>query len=355
MMKNFHDFAIPLAWPDKTAYGDEKWMSVLKSCGLVKNLNFKVGHAAILLVSRNTGQVAYYDFGRYVCPRGYGRVRSKHFDPRLIIQTSAIFDNTYSTIINIEEIMQELSAIEHATHGGGRLLFSIVSQIDYGLATQYAYDLSNMGPVPYGALATGNNSCSRFVAQMLKAGMHPKDKRIRKICIPETIIPSPTSNIVNTHQNKQIFCYADGQLTSWNMSRTQSLKFQWSLLKENLSHGSATTLGCDLSKGQLDLPSRPYNVPIDAQWLGGIGEGMWFHLAGCNLQEAHYIMSSYSHTGEIINQVWTSCPQQKFIITEPFEILAQMDEQYFTLLQHTNRFLFKKIEYPEANKSLKAI
>jgi len=355
MTKDFHDFAIPLAWPDVTAYGDEKWMSFLKRCGLVKNLNFKVGHAAILLVSQRTGEVTYYDFGRYVCPRGFGRARSKDFDPRLTIQTSAIFDPSYSTITNIKEILRDFTTIEHATHGGGRLLFSIVSDVDHELATAYAKDLCSMGPIPYGALAAGNNSCSRFVAQMLKAGMQPTDRRIRKICIPETIFPSPTSNIVNTHQNKQIYCYEDGQLTSWNMDRTQSLTFQWRLLRENLNSRSASTLGCDLTKGHLEMPLRPPNVPIDAQWLGGIGEGMWFHLAACTVQDAQYIMSSYSYTGENINQVWTSCPQQRFIINAPFEVLTQMDGTYFTLLQDNQKFLFKKIAHTHLNQSAKAI
>jgi len=355
MTKNFHDFAIPLAWPDVTAYGDEKWMSFLKRCGLVKNLNFKVGHAAILLVSQHSGEVTYYDFGRYVCQRGFGRARSKGFDPRLTIHTSAIFDPSYSTITNIKEILRDLATIEYATHGGGRLLFSIVPDIDYGLATAYGNDLCSMGPIPYGALAAGNNSCSRFVAQMLKAGMHPTDKRIRKICNPETIFPSPTSNIVNTHQNKQIYCYTDGQLTNWNMDRTQSLKFQWHLLKENLDRRSASNLGCDQTKGHLEMPLRPPNVPIDAQWLGGIGEGMWFHLSACTMQDAQYIMSSYSYIGENINQVWASCPQQRFIINAPFEILAQMDGTYFTLLQDNQKFLFKKIAHTYLNKSAKAI
>src|SRR5690606_41788738 len=86
--------AIPWAWPDKTAYGDEKWMRWLKRFGIVKNLNFKVGHAAILLIDRQSGEVAYFDFGRYVAPRGYGRARSKVFDPRLELYTLAKFSDS---------------------------------------------------------------------------------------------------------------------------------------------------------------------------------------------------------------------------------------------------------------------
>ncbi|SJN26730.1 hypothetical protein FM107_05040 [Sphingobacterium sp. JB170] len=48
--------------PDETALGDEKWMAFFKQIGIVKNLHFKVGHAAILLIERNSGKILYYDF-----------------------------------------------------------------------------------------------------------------------------------------------------------------------------------------------------------------------------------------------------------------------------------------------------
>jgi len=49
-MHQYNDLAIPIAWPDQTARGDELWMAALKKLGVVKNLNFKVGHAAIVLI-----------------------------------------------------------------------------------------------------------------------------------------------------------------------------------------------------------------------------------------------------------------------------------------------------------------
>lgn len=69
-MDRYADIAISIAWPDQTARGDERWMSLLKRIGIVKNLNFRVGHAAIVLIERNTGQLRYFDFGRYITPRG---------------------------------------------------------------------------------------------------------------------------------------------------------------------------------------------------------------------------------------------------------------------------------------------
>src|SRR5690606_6246305 len=116
-MYTFNDIAIPISWPDKTALGDEKWMAFLKQIGLVKNLHFKVGHAALLLIERNSGAIRYFDFGRYLTPRGYGRARSALFDPRLEIFTKALI-TPRGEIQNLEEILTELCEKEEATQGG---------------------------------------------------------------------------------------------------------------------------------------------------------------------------------------------------------------------------------------------
>src|SRR5690554_2419032 len=96
------DIALPIAWPDQTARGDEKWMRLLKRIGVVKNLNFRVGHAAIVLISRTDGQARYFDFGRYIAPRGYGRARSASSDPRLRLDTRARFDRRTGQLANLE-------------------------------------------------------------------------------------------------------------------------------------------------------------------------------------------------------------------------------------------------------------
>lgn len=354
-MKSFNDFAIPLAWPDKTAYGDEKWMAFLKKCGIVKNLNFKVGHAAILLVCHSTGRIEYFDFGRYVAPRGSGRARSKNFDPRLKINTKAVFDPSRTQITNIEAILAELTNMEEATHGGGRLLLSVVPNISFETAYSFANKMVTMGPIPYGAIAADNNSCSRFVAQVLIAAMLTNDPRIRKIKYSETLKPSPTGNIVNTRQGGHILCYNNGILKKWKMDRYRSLRFQWSLIRENLQHKTATKLGNDSGNGNLLLPPIPPHIPDQAQWLGGIGEGMWFHISPCQIEKHHYLITSYSQRGETINQVRTICPQGTFSTTIPHQIAMQLDGQYFTIIQQQRKYLFKKVEHINNNTALKII
>lgn len=299
MMHTYQDIAIPIAWPDQTARGDELWFKVLKRVGIVKNLNFRIGHAAILLIEHRTGQVLYYDFGRYICPRGYGRARSAAFDPRLYIQTQAKFSEQQA-LLNLEEILAELQQMEEATHGGGRMLCSLSEHISFKKAMAFAEALVNKGPVPYGAIAPGNNSCSRYVAQILIAGMETKDKRISKILFPESLKASPTSNVVNGAKNGEFYCYANQDLVRWQMTRKQSLKFQVNQLLINFSSRRAHTLPRDSQLGFINEPSKPLQVPIKATWLGGLGEGCWFAIAQL---EDTYSIRKYNHLGTLDYEV----------------------------------------------------
>lgn len=104
----YNDIDLILTWPDATIRGDERWMMFFKKIGIVKNLDFKVGHTGIVIIKRETGEMLFYDFGRYITPRRYGRARSKFSDPRLDINLKAKFEN--ERITNLEGI------IEHSKH-----------------------------------------------------------------------------------------------------------------------------------------------------------------------------------------------------------------------------------------------
>lgn len=336
-MYMFNDIAIPISWPDKTAFGDEKWMAFLKQIGIVKNLHFKVGHAAVLLIERASGSIRYYDFGRYLSPRGYGRARSMLFDPRLAISTKARISNS-GDIQNIQEILKELTEKEEATHGGGRTFFSICKQISFLKGVAYAERLVAEGPIAYGAFAKDNNSCSRFVAQILTEGMDADDKRQKKILYPECFKASPMSNVVNAVTKEDIFCYDQGELEPWRMKRKHSLRFQFGLLKDNFSTKGAKNLAPDDSPGMIEAPSHPASIPDKAQWLGGIGEGAWFHLA--QLPEGQtFNIYKYTAAGNLEYQIQTKCMQQ-FQINRPYTFTSHFMYHSYSILQDDNLYIF---------------
>lgn len=339
-MYTFNDIAIPISWPDKTALGDEKWMRFLKQIGLVKNLHFKVGHAAILLIERSSGTVRYFDFGRYLSPRGYGRARSALFDPRLEIATKAHF-TLQGEIQNLEQILTELCEKEEATHGGGRTFFSTCTKISFSKSAAYAEKLVADGPILYGALAKDNNSCSRFVAQILTTGMDEDDKRRRNILYPECLKASPTSNVVNAAPNGEVFCYHDGILESRTMKRNDSLRFQFKLLKDNFTKKGSKDLASDRSPGMIDAPVRAWGIPTQAQWIGGIGEGAWFHLEQLPAENI-FTVSKYAASGELEYQVQTTCIQH-FDIGRSYTFTPNFLYDSYSIIQDDNLYIFSAV------------
>lgn len=277
METTYNDLAIVLAWPDTTIRGDEPWMMVFRKLGIVKNLNFKVGHTGVILIDNHDQSLLYYDFGRYITPRGLGRARSPLSDPRLKMRTKAeIGDREKGVINNIKEIAEELASMPEATQGYGRMYFSVATGINFNLAKQYADELVLEGSTPYGAFAKGNNNCSRFITRLLMRA----SKRYNYwhgINLPETFKSSPLSNVVNVRPDRKIFLHhPETGLQTIYMSRWQSFAFIIKQLRDNFSRKSAQFLPNDQIIGSMKHKERPDNLPEHAQWLGGIGEGAWY-------------------------------------------------------------------------------
>ena len=315
---DYQDLAIIIAWPDQTARGDEAWMAFFKKLGIVKNLNFKVGHAAIVLVEKSTGHCAYYDFGRYITPRGYGRARSAILDPRLQLTTRLKWDQQ-NQLINLEELLTEMDQKAYATHGGGRMFFSLSDQFNFKKGSQFAQQLVDVGPILYGALAPNNNSCSRYVAQILLAGWPSKDGRRGHLIRPESLKPSPMSNVVNGVRHRQIFCWYEGRLTSQKLNRWHSLRFQMAQLSINLSRKQSADLPPDTTNGQMDIPQKPFGIPLASTWLGGLGEGAWFHFDKLPSHGSLYQLSRYDAEGQLEYQQQFNVEKGTFVLDEPWE------------------------------------
>ena len=67
----------------------------------------RAGHAALLLIDVQTGTLDYYDFGRYTCPQGYGRVRGKITDNELDFPIAAEIKDGH--LINLNELLSFLA------------------------------------------------------------------------------------------------------------------------------------------------------------------------------------------------------------------------------------------------------
>ena len=69
---------IAIAFPDTLVRYSENFIQekIFPLVGLGKKGYIKAGHAALLLVENATGNIFYYDFGRYITPPKHGRVRN---------------------------------------------------------------------------------------------------------------------------------------------------------------------------------------------------------------------------------------------------------------------------------------
>ncbi|TDS14624.1 DUF6695 family protein [Sphingobacterium paludis] len=311
----YNDLALILTWPDATIRGDEKWMMFFKKIGIVKNLNFKVGHTGIVILKRDTGEMLFYDFGRYITPRGYGRARSKFSDPRLEIKFKATFKG--EEIDNLEQIILQLEQLKNAMYGEGILYFSIANGINFELAKAYGDDCVHQGTYPYGAVAKNNNNCSRFITRMLMKASQ-KYRWNHSINFPETIKASPISNVVNAVSNRMIYSFTIEQgLRHFKMNRWQSFAFLWKKLGDNVNRKKASCLPNDLIIGYMHFPSKPISVPKDAQYLGGVGDGAWFCVQATS--EDSVIIKRFTSKGDL-EYVVLGEPMEPINLKEPFEI-----------------------------------
>jgi len=218
---SYLDTAIVIAWPQCTARADESLPIFLRKAGLIKNLNFRVGHAAVCLINPQTHEVIYYDFGRYITPRGFGRARSKYTDPELALSTKAVF-NEEKDLMNVEEIAAELERKAKYTHGVGPLVFSVSKSIDYIKAKKYADEMVMKGYFPYNGLYKSASNCARYVTETIKASS--EDGTVgTKLKYPLTVRPTPLFNVVAAKTQDTIYSFEGGTLQFLDKSRRHSM------------------------------------------------------------------------------------------------------------------------------------
>ena len=175
-----------LAWPEGYVRAAGAWYDKFFSI----NGKYRVGHSAAVLINSKESKAYYFDFGRYHTPQGYGRVRDEETDPDLTLPNVNIKSDK---IVNLNDILVFLSKLK-STHGEGRLYASLLSEVSFFNAYNYAKKLQNKGMVKYGPFVYGGTNCSRFTASLAINSLPPVLKKIR-LRFPFTISPSPKRNV----------------------------------------------------------------------------------------------------------------------------------------------------------------
>ena len=181
------DFIIILAWPEGMVTASGAWYDKIIST----NGKYRVGHSALILVDYSTGKLHYFDFGRYHTSNGYGRIRDTETDPDVEIKQLAIIKN--NEIKNIENLLIEVSK-NKSYHVDGPLYSSVVSNVNFKSAFNYAKKWQEKDEIPYGPFVRNGTNCSRFVAKISRKA-EPSFLKTLRLKFPFCISPSPKRNV----------------------------------------------------------------------------------------------------------------------------------------------------------------
>jgi hypothetical protein len=138
-----------------------------------KDNNVRVGHTGVILVNGSTGELQYFDFGRYddrndlmgPRPAFYGVVRSAAHVPLLEMKIRAHLENGW--IANLDTILLHLGS-KKLLRDYGKMEIAIVYQLDYEKMIVKARSYEDRGYIYYGAPA--HLYCTSFVRKVIDAG-----------------------------------------------------------------------------------------------------------------------------------------------------------------------------------------
>ena len=260
-------FILTLAYPDTVVrISDEKLVPYLRYINVGCENYVRAGHAALVLIDKEKGSLEYFDFGRYTCPQGYGRVRGELTDNELDFPLKAeVKDNE---LINLNEILSFLATNPKLTHGEGKLVASVCKSVNYKDAKAYIMKLQNRNDVRYGAFLKKGSNCARFVTDTLIASISDKKKK-KQLIKSKLFTPSTVSNVMLA--NTEFAAFEVSELGAITEFTSTSKKESRRCFLDNLNGYQPNLVGNIRPKAVTGLSNN-------AQWLGGIGAGVWFEI-----------------------------------------------------------------------------
>ncbi|MGY6649610.1 DUF6695 family protein [Wenyingzhuangia sp. IMCC45574] len=310
--------------PAYTEFSSKVWPMI----GVGSKHAVQAGHAALLLLEKASGNVDYYDFGRYITSFGFGRVRSKKTDVELEVPLQAKFKE--GKLTNIQELLLWLDAHPEKTHGDGRLVAGLNSELDYDKAKQYIEDLQNKKEVPYGAFVKGGSNCARFVTDTLLAAATSTRVRIR-LKTSNQFTPSPIGNVIKGSSDDLIHVVENQKV---NLYTNRSILKEYFSCFLNKFDDTLNTIGTE-------KPNTDKFYLENATWLGGIGSGAWFQLSH---ESDHYQITRYTSCGKQDFKGVFACLDATFDIKKPYDFVHPTNCKEAFIVQNQKEFLFRNKE-----------
>jgi hypothetical protein len=171
-----NDMAIVIAFPEipiAIPTNPSIWNFFAHLFDMDKDDHLMVGHAGIILVEGETGNLKYFDFGRYdqreselgPRPENFGVTRSPETVKLMDLDIKAEISD--GIINNLDEILIHV-AIKPCFKDYGRLEGAVYYDLDLKKMESFARAIEDDGYVKYGCPA--QQYCSRFSRQIIRAG-----------------------------------------------------------------------------------------------------------------------------------------------------------------------------------------
>lgn len=323
---------LTIAYPDTVVKLSQEWFApFLRFFGVGSKNYVRAGHAALVLIEKATGKLNYYDFGRYIVPEPYGRVRSSETDNELHLPFNAEIVN--NSIKNLDYILNYLATHPKLTHGEGKMLASVCADVDYKKAQSFILNLQNEEAVRYAAFKRNASNCARFVTDTLIASVTDVQRvdRLKKL---KRFTPSTVDNVLLSDTENHIYQVSNvGEISTFKGSKQrENLRCFLDRLKDHQSS----------LEGNLQEKMVP-GLSEKAQWLSGIGSGAWFEIYKTE-QDAVFRFRRISPYGTVDCDAEFSVDHDGFSVDSAYEFLPFSNCKSFQIKQNDIIFKFKRTE-----------
>lgn len=323
---------LTLAYPETVVMVADEWYSpFLKYLGIGKKDYVRAGHAALVLIEKKSGHLEYHDFGRYITPEPYGRVRGKLTDAELHFPLTAEIKN--DKVQNLEAILKFLATNPKLTHGDGKLLASVCRQVDYTKARRHIESMQQREFIRYAAFIKEACNCARFVTDTLIECVTDKTI-VRKLKLSKRFTPSTIGNVLIADTENCIYELTDdGDIGEFKSTLSKENR---RLFLDRLKDHKPTYVGT--------LHPRHNNtIHSHAQWLSGIAAGAWFELF--DLEHDHmYRFRRISPYGHIDIDATYVISESGFDMSLDHEFVQYSNCLYFHVKQNGKIFKFNYVE-----------
>jgi len=317
-------FILTLAYPDTIVSHAEEWYSPFLKIG--SKTRVRAGHAALVLIHKETGILEYHDFGRYITPEPNGRVRGSHTDNELHFPLKA-------KITNLNAILEFLATHPKLTHGDGRLVASVCNVINYQKARDHITMMQEREFIYYAAFKKNACNCARFVTDSLIASV--TNSKIKKALEnSKWFTPSTVGNVLLANTSAYPFEVSDqGAISEFKGSqKSENLKCFLDRLKDH----KPTNIGT--------LEPKPVDgLDVNAQWLSGIAAGAWYELFDTN-NENEYRYRRISPYGNIDCDAIYITKDSSFNYNEAYQFVHYSNCYFFHIEQHGKTYRFNRKE-----------